>query len=566
MAQTIKLRRSAIQGALPTLAQLDLGEVAINTYDGKLYIKKNDGTESIVQVNPLSTSDLPEGSNQYFTTGRVAAAIASNLSTGYVDLSPTGDAPAHTEGRIFYDNANGALAVYNHEADITLQVGQEEYIRVFNNTGSTILNASPVYITGESSGVPTVALANANSEYSAYAVGLATHDIENNSEGYVTVRGIVNDIDTSLLTAGSRIHVGPGDGVLQTAAPTYPYFTTDIGVCLISGVSGGCIYVDVQNHTIETLRVSNDARIDNNLTVAGDLIVLGNQSTVSVSNLTVDNSFIYSNSGDSIGAASTVFDGIGLDDAYFTGHYTGTATQTFYVKIDGVGTGTGGVDTFAWSFNNFTTTEASGLDITGASQLIANNISIRFNATTGHTLDDVWSGTASPLNVDVGFSSNRNTGTSGVGYTHVGLFFDTTDETWKLFSEYDPEPEGLIDVNDPSFTLAPLKVGSVIADSFTGNVTGNVTGNLTGNVTGTVSSLSNFTTTNLTEGTNKYYTDARVQNVVTKSYVNSLAVDYSSLTGAPDSLQDLTNDMWEVTSTLPTDGSGKPTGYVWYIV
>lgn len=75
-----------------------------------------------------------------------------------------------------------------------------------------------------------------------------------------------------------------------------------------------------------------------------------------------------------------------------------------------------------------------------------------------------------------------------------------------------------------------------------------------------------LSTSDLPEGTNKYYTDARVQGVVTKSYVNSLAVDYSSLTSAPDSLQDLTNDMWEVTSTVPTDGTGKPTGYVWYIV
>lgn len=40
MAQTIKLKRSATQGAIPTVAQLDLGEIAINTFDGKIYIKK----------------------------------------------------------------------------------------------------------------------------------------------------------------------------------------------------------------------------------------------------------------------------------------------------------------------------------------------------------------------------------------------------------------------------------------------------------------------------------------------------------------------------------------------
>ena len=52
MAQTIKLRRSATAGAAPTTSQLELGEVAINTYDGKMYIKKSvGGTESIVEIS-----------------------------------------------------------------------------------------------------------------------------------------------------------------------------------------------------------------------------------------------------------------------------------------------------------------------------------------------------------------------------------------------------------------------------------------------------------------------------------------------------------------------------------
>ena len=51
MAQTIKLKRSATQGSIPATSALSLGEVAINTYDGKMYIKKSvGGTESIVEV------------------------------------------------------------------------------------------------------------------------------------------------------------------------------------------------------------------------------------------------------------------------------------------------------------------------------------------------------------------------------------------------------------------------------------------------------------------------------------------------------------------------------------
>ena len=54
MSTTIKLRRSAVAGRIPTTAQLELGEIAINTQDGKLYFKKYDAvanTESIVDIS-----------------------------------------------------------------------------------------------------------------------------------------------------------------------------------------------------------------------------------------------------------------------------------------------------------------------------------------------------------------------------------------------------------------------------------------------------------------------------------------------------------------------------------
>ena len=64
MAQTIKLKRSANttlssgQG-IPTTSDLALGEVAINTYHGTMYIKKNDGTDAIVEIGGASSGALP---------------------------------------------------------------------------------------------------------------------------------------------------------------------------------------------------------------------------------------------------------------------------------------------------------------------------------------------------------------------------------------------------------------------------------------------------------------------------------------------------------------------------
>jgi len=52
MSTLIKLRRSAVQGRIPTTAQLALGELAINTADGKIYIKQDvSGVETIVEFS-----------------------------------------------------------------------------------------------------------------------------------------------------------------------------------------------------------------------------------------------------------------------------------------------------------------------------------------------------------------------------------------------------------------------------------------------------------------------------------------------------------------------------------
>lgn len=56
-----------------------------------------------------------------------------------------------------------------------------------------------------------------------------------------------------------------------------------------------------------------------------------------------------------------------------------------------------------------------------------------------------------------------------------------------------------------------------------GNLTGNVSGNITGDITGQVSDISNHTTTDLAEGDNLYYTDARVDANIASKTTDDLA-------------------------------------------
>ena len=60
MAQTIKLKRSATQGKVPSTGNLALGEIAINTYDGRVFLKKNDGSDSIQHI--VVTDSVTTGS------------------------------------------------------------------------------------------------------------------------------------------------------------------------------------------------------------------------------------------------------------------------------------------------------------------------------------------------------------------------------------------------------------------------------------------------------------------------------------------------------------------------
>jgi len=61
MANVIKIKRSAVSGKTPAVGDLQLGELAVNTFDGKLYTKKDNGTASIVEIGGAGVSDGDKG-------------------------------------------------------------------------------------------------------------------------------------------------------------------------------------------------------------------------------------------------------------------------------------------------------------------------------------------------------------------------------------------------------------------------------------------------------------------------------------------------------------------------
>lgn len=60
MANTVKIKRSAVPSKVPVTNDLELGELAINTFDGKLFTKKDNGTISIIEIGGGSAASTPD--------------------------------------------------------------------------------------------------------------------------------------------------------------------------------------------------------------------------------------------------------------------------------------------------------------------------------------------------------------------------------------------------------------------------------------------------------------------------------------------------------------------------
>ena len=73
MAQIVQLKRSSLSGKVPGTGSLNLGELAINTFDGKIYLRRSGSTDTVQEV--ITTNVVNTGS--IFLTGAITASIAA---------------------------------------------------------------------------------------------------------------------------------------------------------------------------------------------------------------------------------------------------------------------------------------------------------------------------------------------------------------------------------------------------------------------------------------------------------------------------------------------------------
>lgn len=217
MANTLLIRRSATPSAVPTTGQLALGELALNTYDGKLYMKKNvSGTESIVQI------------------GAGVGGASVTVSTTAPSSPAAGD--------LWFDSTNGKLKIYYNDGTSSQWV--DAFVGTVGATGATgaagTINGTTITtFTGLLKGNGSnISAATANTDYLTPPSGSAI--LKANAGGALTNAVSGTDYQAPIGTI-SGIAKGNGANALTAATAGTDYLAPPSGTALLKANSGGAL-------------------------------------------------------------------------------------------------------------------------------------------------------------------------------------------------------------------------------------------------------------------------------------------------------------------------------------
>jgi len=170
----------------------------------------------------------------------------ANINAIQMDITPT-SVPTW-EGVVSWNATEKTIDIQTWFGWTILQVWREMHMQVRNNTGSTITNWSVVYINGAGSGMPTVALAQAN-DYtkSIKLLWVATMDVPTASNGPITTIGQVHELNTSGFTVWDVLYLSSSvSWWITNVNPTGLNYTIEIGTCIVSHATTGIINVNIR--------------------------------------------------------------------------------------------------------------------------------------------------------------------------------------------------------------------------------------------------------------------------------------------------------------------------------
>lgn len=251
MAQIVKLRRSSVPGQKPTNSNLQLGELALNTYDGKVFFAKSGSlgptVEELISTNTVNTGSI-------YITGDITGSLFTgsfkgdgsqlyNIPfSGVTDLvTVSGSLDSRLDVLEAYSSSQ--LVPSSSMSFRTLQT--DVYCK--NSTGTQINKGTVVRIVGAVGDNPLIAPADLLTEgNSANTLGITTQNIPNDDFGLVITEGVLTGVNTNGMTAGALLYLG-ANGTFTTTPPAAPNHGVRLGEVLRVQQNQGSIYVRIDN-------------------------------------------------------------------------------------------------------------------------------------------------------------------------------------------------------------------------------------------------------------------------------------------------------------------------------
>lgn len=207
--------------------RFDTGET-ITTTEGNI----REYIERIVTIATPSTQDVPVVIPPVFD---------------YLDFDVNSNTAIQT-GRLRWNNTDGTLDIGLGGGNVTLQVGQEQVVHVYNHTAAAFSDMQVIRIDGSQGQRLTAVLAQADTEANTTATfAVVTEAIAKNQTGFATTLGLVRNVDTSAFPEGAVLYLSPTvAGAITATEPVAPYHSVMVGWCVRSHAINGSIYVHVQ--------------------------------------------------------------------------------------------------------------------------------------------------------------------------------------------------------------------------------------------------------------------------------------------------------------------------------
>lgn len=248
---------TARSNLLPTYASNAGKVLAVNAGATDVEYIAVGGSGTVTSVAATVPSFLSVSGSPITTSGTLAITLSGTalpVANGGTGATTAGGALTSLGAIGSIASADASIVVTQVGSAIDLAVSQTSPASVLveqvrNATGATLTKGTAVYISGATGQIPTVSKALANADAtSAQTLGVITADISNNSNGYVTIIGLVSNLDTSAYTDGAQLYLSAATaGTLTATKPYAPQHLVYMAVVAHAHPTQGKLLVKVQN-------------------------------------------------------------------------------------------------------------------------------------------------------------------------------------------------------------------------------------------------------------------------------------------------------------------------------